>query len=143
MNVIAVAMLLVLNIKVGLAVSRLTEPRLLRNGNVPETIALVQLLGLMFDGTPSVYRAETPKVTLVRDVDVPDSVEEPGSSLMGKLLRRPSYRTLPKSEIPVGVKNLYYAETNENGKAVYTKWLYNLHDAAVLLKERFNVDIEI
>lgn len=139
MNAIVVAILLAVNMEVGLAVSRLTQPRQLRDNNLSESISLVQLLGLLSDDTQSLHQEKTPEVMLVQNIDEPDSEEGTDFSFITKLLRRP--QPIPQSKIPEDVRNLYYAETDASGKETYAKWLYNLRDVAVLLKEKFNVDI--
>lgn len=141
MGVFVVAILLAVNVKVGLAVSRLTQPRLLEDINLPVNISLVQLLGLVSEDTQSLLQEEAPEVMFLQNVDLPDSEEEQDFSLFSKLLRLP--QLIPKSKIPKEVTNLYYAEKDANGKEIYSKWLYNLRDAAVLLKERFDVDLAI
>lgn len=143
MNVIVVAILLAVNIEVGLAASRLTQPRTFKDNKLAESISLVQLLGLLSEGTtPTLYEEETPEVMVLQNLDVPDSEEEIDDiSLLSKLLRHP--HSIPPSKIPKEVKNLYYSESDTNGKEIYSKWLYNLRDVAVLLKEKFNVDIAI
>lgn len=140
MHVTVVAILVAVNIEAGFAVSRLTQPRLLKDNNLPESISLLQLLGLLSEST-SLYQKEEPEVMLLQNVNVPDSEEETDYSLITKLLRRPD--SIPQSDIPNDVKNLYYSETDTTGKEIYSKWLYNLRDVAVLLKEKFNVDIAV
>lgn len=140
MCVIILAILLAVNIEVGLSVSRLTQPRMLKDSNLPESIPLVQFVGILSeeDAQP-LHLEEQPEVTFVRNVDLADSEEQTDFLFLNKLLRRPQLIT--KSEIPKEVKSLYYAETDANDREIYSKWLYNLRDVAELLKEKFGVDI--
>lgn len=62
MSVIVVAILLAVNVEVSLAVTRLTQPRLLKDSNLPVNISLVQLLVLVSDDTQSLLQEEAPQV---------------------------------------------------------------------------------
>lgn len=55
---------------------------------------------------------------------------------------RQSGANLPKKRmLPKHVYNLYYTEVDKSGNEVYKRWLYNLRDVVLLLRERFNIAI--
>lgn len=44
-----------------------------------------------------------------------------------------------KEEIPRFIDHLYYSEVDNRGKTIYSKWIYNLNDVVVLLRERLGI----
>lgn len=44
-----------------------------------------------------------------------------------------------KEHIPPYIDHLYYSEVDRKGKTLYHKWIYNLHDVVVLIRDRFGV----